>query len=532
LTTAAAIPAEAGLRCRNARSCEVPYTRLDLIAAAFVLALMLAGCGAMASSGGATDLNETAWTLATLPGYSPLTGRPVTMRFENGRVHGTDGCNRYSAAYTTASGGFKLSGAVASTKMACPEPVMKQADAFVAALSRARAARIDGGQLTLLDAGGMVLATLTTQGQALAGTVWQVTGYNNGKRAVVSVLAGSTLTIAFAANGKVGGSAGCNRYTATYSSSGQSITLGKAAATRMMCARPAGVMEQEAAFLQALEMVARARVDGDRLELRSSAGALAVTAVRSASGAAFHARDRAPDSAAGRAAAGTQDTAAPVIAALGLRLPATFRGDLPCADCEAIRHHLDLWPDQVFHLRREWLGKRFVRDEVGRWRVDPARQALVLHSGGEMPLQFEVMGPDTLRLLDMQGKPIASRLPYELASDGSLTPTDLSLSLAGEMTYMADAARFTECLTGRSYPVAMEGDFLRMERAYLKAAKGPGAPLFVTFEGSIVDRPKMEGAGVERTVVVNRFIDARPSQRCERAMPNGGISSTDAPRQQ
>ena len=41
----------------------------------------------------------------------------------------------------------------------------------------------------------------------------------------------------------------------------------------------------------------------------------------------------------------------------GLQLPATFRGDLPCADCQAIRYHLDLWPDQVFHLRREWLGK-------------------------------------------------------------------------------------------------------------------------------------------------------------------------------
>jgi uncharacterized lipoprotein NlpE involved in copper resistance len=210
-----------------------------------------------------------------------------------------------------------------------------------------------------------------------------------------------------------------------------------------------------------------------------------------------------------------------------LRLPATFRGDLPCADCEAIRHHLDLWPDQVFHLRREWLGKRFVRDALGRWRVDPARRALVLHGGGEMPLQFEIKGPDTLRLLDMQGKPIVSRLPYELTSDGTLTPTDLALPLAGEMTYMADAARLTECLTGRSYPVAMEADYLPMERAYLKAAKSPGAPLYVTLEGSIVDRPRMEGAGVERTVVVNRFIDARPDRRCKKPMTNGGLSLTD-----
>lgn len=71
---------------------------------------------------------------------------------------------------------------------------------------------------------------------------------------------------------------------------------------------------------------------------------------------------------------GDADEAMP---AHGLRLPATFRGDLPCADCEGVRLHLDLWPDQVFHLRREWLGKDPVRGEVGRWRVDPARRALL-----------------------------------------------------------------------------------------------------------------------------------------------------------
>ena len=43
---------------------------------------------------------------------------------------------------------------------------------------------------------------------------------------------------------------------------------------------PDGVMRQESAFPGALEMVAVARVEGNRLELRSSEGALAVTAVR------------------------------------------------------------------------------------------------------------------------------------------------------------------------------------------------------------------------------------------------------------
>ena len=39
-------------------------------------------------------------------------------------------------------------------------------------------------------------------------------------------------------------------------------------------------MAQEQAFLKALEPVATARVDGDRLELRTAAGALAVVLTR------------------------------------------------------------------------------------------------------------------------------------------------------------------------------------------------------------------------------------------------------------
>jgi len=203
-----------------------------------------------------------------------------------------------------------------------------------------------------------------------------------------------------------------------------------------------------------------------------------------------------------------------------LHLPATFRGVLPCADCEGIRHHLDLWPDNVFHLRREWLGRAFVRDELGRWRIDPARRALILEGGGEMPLQFEVLDVGRLRQLDMDGRPIVSQLPYELASDGTLSPTDLDLLLGGEMTYMADAARFTENLTGRSYPIAFEADFIAMERAYREAVSAPGAPLYVSFEGSLTRRPRADSSGTEPAIVVRRFINVWPERRAADVPPD------------
>ena len=216
--------------------------------------------------------------------------------------------------------------------------------------------------------------------------------------------------------------------------------------------------------------------------------------------------------ASGKASSAPAET----VNAAGLKLPATFKGTLPCADCEGIRYHLDLWPDGVFHLRHAWVGTPMVQDEIGRWRKDPSSPGIVFYGGRGMPLQFEVKGPQTIRLLDMQGRPIDSILPYELTSDGTLTPTDISLGLHGMFRYMADAARFEECLTGRSYPVTMEGDYIKLERAYLEAEKPePGAPLMASFEGDITRKPAMEGDTLIPTVSVRRFIGVWPGQRCE-----------------
>jgi len=466
-------------------------------------------------------LDDTAWVLESMPGRTLLAGVPVTLRFEEARVSGSDGCNRYGAPYRT-DGGFRLAGSMVTTQMACSAEAMAQAAAYADALRRARAARIDGERLVLADERAATLATFAAQPELLAGTSWRVTGYNNGRQAVVSPLPETELTIVFGADGRVNGSSGCNRYTGTYDTQRRGVQFGPLASTKKACVDPKGVMEQESAFLATLRTAARVRVEGDRLELRRADRAIAVVA----SAASEERAARAPVPGPGTVAVPAAGGAAVAVGTHGLRLPATFRGDLPCVDCEAVRHHLDLWPDQVFHLRRTWIGLDRTFDDVGQWRLDPARPVLVLQGGTEMPLQFEILGPDRLRLIDTIGHARASPGGNELASVGKLTPTDLTLNLGGELTYFADAARFTECLTGRSYPVALEGDFAALERAYLAAIKEPGAPLYVTFEGSIVDRPRMEGGGTERTVVVNRYINVWPEERCERARADASLSNT------
>ncbi|MEQ9038232.1 MAG: YbaY family lipoprotein [Silicimonas sp.] len=221
--------------------------------------------------------------------------------------------------------------------------------------------------------------------------------------------------------------------------------------------------------------------------------------------------------------------AAQPLPAHGLRLPATFRGTLPCADCEGTRHHLDLWPDQYYHMRREWLGKTdgtLKRDEIGRWYADPVRGAIVLYGASEMPLFWQVKAPDRLRQMAMAGSPIESDLPYALTSDGTLEPTELEgLVLLGRMTYMADAALFEECFSGVRYPIAQEDDYLSLERAYLEAAPSPGAPVIVHVEGDLAARPAMD-APPRTSLVVDRFIAVRPDDSCARPEPQASLTNT------
>lgn len=252
------------------------------VAVAVTSTALLAACETVQPVAEAPSLQNTAWVLSALPGQGLAAENPATLRFEGGRVSGTDGCNRYSGPYSAEGAELRVSVQLAATRMACPPAVDAQATAFVAALTGAGSYRIADERLELLAADGAVLATLARQPETLAGTAWRVTGFNNGKQAVVSALAGTEPTLAFAADGRASGSAGCNTFHSRYKADGAQLTFAPPASTRRMCPEPPGVMEQEQQFLAALETVATARVEGDRLELHRGDGALAVSATRDA----------------------------------------------------------------------------------------------------------------------------------------------------------------------------------------------------------------------------------------------------------
>jgi len=228
----------------------------------------------------------TIWRWTAFDGTDPVNvDQPLSYTLELA----PDGHYTLRADCNTGSGSYKLEGSKLRlrpgpmSKVACPRGSL--ADRYVDSLLAVKRYRREGDRLTLelADDGGQMQFEARKPIQ-LAGSRWLVRGYNNGKQAVVSVAGGTLLHVAFGEDGKLTGSAGCNSFTARYVLDAESITVGPAASSRKSCAKPAGIMQQESAFLAALSTATAAEPDGQRLQLRAADGALVVDLVAAVTG--------------------------------------------------------------------------------------------------------------------------------------------------------------------------------------------------------------------------------------------------------
>ena len=155
-----------------------------------------------------------------------------------------------------------------------------------------------GDELVLKIDGGMTTMQFSaTKEVSLAGTSWLVRAWNNGRQAVVSVVADAELFVTFGEDGTVSGSAGCNNFHAGYEVQAQTLSIGLAASTRRTCMTD-GVMEQETGFLTALSTVGSWEIRGERLQLRSHEGSLAIDLVSAVTGTVvYRTRQALPDDA-------------------------------------------------------------------------------------------------------------------------------------------------------------------------------------------------------------------------------------------
>ena len=85
-------------------------------------------------------------------------------------------------------------------------------------------------------------------------------------------LPGTELTARFGADGSLSGSAGCNNYSGGFMAYDQTLRISNLNSSQVLCAEPAGVMEQEGDFLSLLKQAAEMRISAGQLDVFDSSG--------------------------------------------------------------------------------------------------------------------------------------------------------------------------------------------------------------------------------------------------------------------
>jgi heat shock protein HslJ len=236
-------------------------------------ALIAAAC---TSGDGGASPTDNAWQATGIAGSDGTLTAPVdiaapTMSLVDGTADGNASCNQYSGTYEI-DGSSITFGPMISTQMFCDgQELMDQEMAFLAALEKVDGWAIEDGVLSLTSGDATVL-TFAAISQDLAGTSWDLLGYNNRTGGFESVYGDEPPTASFGEDGTLSGSAGCNQYNASWKTGDDgTIEIGPAAVTRMACPDEQLTM-QETRYLELLELATTYTVSGTLLEVFDADG--------------------------------------------------------------------------------------------------------------------------------------------------------------------------------------------------------------------------------------------------------------------
>lgn len=251
--------------------------RVAIVAALALGVVGIAGCAG--SGGGANPAalvgNEWQLTSAAVGGVD-VSAAGITISFDGQQLSGFSGVNQYGGGYEAGEDGTFKPGMINSTLMAGPENLMAAEQAYLAALQTVEKFSVEGGTLTLSPAEGDALTFEPAPKVSLPGSAWTVTNYNNGQQAVVGLVEGSELTVEFGTDGTVSGNSGVNTFRGTFESTDDTVKISGLATTKM--AGEPELMEQETAYLKALEAATTWSVTRGMLDMRDDTDASQVQA--------------------------------------------------------------------------------------------------------------------------------------------------------------------------------------------------------------------------------------------------------------
>lgn len=188
----------------------------------------------------------------------------------------------------------------------------------------------------------------------------------------------------------------------------------------------------------------------------------------------------------------------------------SWRGVLPCADCEGIETSLFLEKDGTWVMNQHYQGAKAPSTfaSYGTW-ARTADKLVLTDTAGEKRY-FRAKG-EGLEMLDMQGNPIVSQFNYTLAPITAALPAT-PMAMRGMYFYMADAAIFTDCATGKKVSVANNA---QLERDYAAARGSDTKPVLLTVDGHFTLEANPDSGERVKTLVPDRNARFEAGKNCD-----------------
>jgi heat shock protein HslJ len=249
------------------------------IAVLISLAAVVAACSAGPGTGG--ELEGTDWVLRSYDQAGTLTLVTETLYadadFFSNRMRGFSGCNQYDARYRAGGRTLLISPRAATTLMACAEETMTFEQTYLGLLGQSRFYSARRDTLTVYDGSLTTILVFDAAPRNPLRGNWRVDSFAPTPNSVTAVLEGTQIDAVFGI-ASVGGFAGCNSFNGTYGTNGNVVRIGRLATTRKAC--EPDVMEQETAFLEALQGAALIETRAEGVNLTDLSGSIVVGLVR------------------------------------------------------------------------------------------------------------------------------------------------------------------------------------------------------------------------------------------------------------
>ncbi len=112
-----------------------------------------------------------------------------------------------------------------------------------------------------------------------------------------------------------------------------------------------------------------------------------------------------------------------------VKLPASFAGVLPCADCPGMKYQLEFHEDGSYKLRTTYLEKGpdhkgLNVDDAGSWQLVSYNKRVTLRDDKNNTVTFLIKDPNTLRMVDAKGDEFTTNLNYDLRRDEAYSPIE------------------------------------------------------------------------------------------------------------